>query len=229
MAADLALLDEVAGGAPAALRCYQWDPPALSLGRFQPAGDVDLDACRARGVEVVRRPTGGRALLHGGDLTYAVAVPRPAGAAGAVDAVYAWLAGGLVAGLARLGIAAEVAHHEGETEAACFASLRGSDLRVGGRKLVGSAQVSRGGAVLQHGSVLLRRLPLDETDLLVFPDPTAREAARARLAAATVTLADLGVTASAADVAAALTSGFAEALDLDFRSRGFVAAGEGRR
>ena len=77
MAADLALLDAVAAGGPPALRVYQWSPPALSLGRFQPEDDVDHDACRRAGVEVVRRPTGGRALLHGGDLTYAVAVRPP--------------------------------------------------------------------------------------------------------------------------------------------------------
>jgi lipoate-protein ligase A len=82
MDADVALLDEVAAGAPPALRLYTWTRPALSIGRFQSDADVDCEACDAHGVEVVRRPTGGRALLHGADLTYAVAMPRPAGAAG---------------------------------------------------------------------------------------------------------------------------------------------------
>ena len=66
----------------------RWSPPALSLGRFQPDDDVDRDACARLGVDVVRRPTGGKALLHGGDLTYAVALPRPPGRAGTVRAVY---------------------------------------------------------------------------------------------------------------------------------------------
>ncbi len=82
MAADLACLDDVAAGGPPVLRLYRWSPPALSLGRFQPEDDVDREACHALGVEVVRRPTGGRALLHGGDLTYAVALCRPIGRGG---------------------------------------------------------------------------------------------------------------------------------------------------
>ncbi|MGH9015016.1 MAG: lipoate--protein ligase family protein, partial [Acidimicrobiia bacterium] len=104
MAADLALLDGVVAGAPPALRLYRWSPPALSLGRFQPDGDLDAAACSRWGVQVVRRPTGGRALLHGGDLTYAVAMPRPTGPAGSVDALYRRVAGALIAGLARLGV-----------------------------------------------------------------------------------------------------------------------------
>jgi lipoate-protein ligase A len=237
MAADVALLQEVMQGAPPALRLYRWHRPALSLGRFQPDTDVDTRACAAHGVEIVRRPTGGQALLHGADLTYAVAMPRPPGPDGAVGAVYCRLAGGLIAGLAALGVVAEVASHRGKTGAACFASLRGSDLRVGGRKLVGSAQRNRDDGILQHGSVLLDRLGFDETDLLSFPDEAARAAERARLVDSTVTLGELGVHLPSRTVATALTSGFAQALhldfDLDFRLKAqaheFVAAEEGRQ
>jgi lipoate-protein ligase A len=212
MRADVAMLDEVAGGAAAALRLYRWVPPALSLGRFQPDGDVDREACRRLGVEIVRRPTGGRALLHGGDLTYAVALPRPEGAAGTVDAVYRLIARGLIAGLARLGVEAAVARHEGPAGPVCFASQQGADLRVGERKLCGSAQLNRDGVVLQHGSILLCRLPFDETDLL------HGAADRSVLHAATVTLADLGAPTDAGTVAQALVEGFGEALDLSFTS-----------
>lgn len=218
MAADIALLDEVARGGSPILRIYTWARPALSLGRFQPDTDIDTDACDRHGVAVVRRPTGGRALLHGGDVTYAAVLPRPAGAAGSVDAVYMAIADALIAGLRLLGVDAEVARNDGETAAACFSSLRGSDLRVGGRKLVGSAQVNRGGAVLQHGSVLLARLHLDETDLVRFPTPEAREAERAHLLASTTTLEELAVGAGPTEVASALTSGFAECFDLDLTS-----------
>jgi lipoate-protein ligase A len=216
MAADLTMIERVAAGEGPIVRLYTWEPPALSTGRFQPASDIDLDACRARGVSVVRRPTGGRALLHGGDITYAVALPRPGGAAGTVDAIYCYLAGGLRAGLAQLGVDAVVASTEGATGGACFASMRGSDLRVGGRKLCGSAQVHTGGVVLQHGSVLLHRLPFDETDLLRYDDDEAREAERGRLAATTVTLDELGVAATATVVADALLAGFASALGVTF-------------
>ena len=96
------------------------------------------------GVEVVRRPTGGRALLHGADLTYAVALPRPDGPAGHVDAVYRTIAAGLIAGLAGLGVTASVGEERGPAGPVCFAAAQGADLRVGNRKLCGSAQVQRG-------------------------------------------------------------------------------------
>ena len=130
MTADRALLDAVAAGAPPALRLYRWTAPALSLGRFQPDDDVDHDACARHGVEVVRRPTGGKGLLHGGDLTYSVAMPLPDGAAGGVDAVYERLAGALIAGLAQLGVVAAVARHDGPAGPVCFAAQQGADLRV---------------------------------------------------------------------------------------------------
>jgi lipoate-protein ligase A len=218
MAADEALLDEVAAGALPALRLYQWRPPALSLGRFQPADDVNGAACDRLGVEVVRRPTGGRGLLHGADLTYAVAMPRPGGLDGGVDAVYRRLAGALIEGLQQLGVTAAVAHHEGPSGPVCFAGQQGADLRVGERKLCGSAQMRRAGAVLQHGSILLDRLPFDETDLLVAR-PGAAVPTPARLRAATVTLAELGATTDPSTVAQALVEGFRTTLDLDFTAR----------
>jgi lipoate-protein ligase A len=230
MAADVACLDEVAAGAPPVLRIYTWAGPALSLGRFQPDTDVDWDACRARGVEVVRRPTGGRALLHGGDLTYAVALPRPAGAAGHVDALYRTLAGALIAGLAELGVTATIGSDRGPAGPACFAAAQGADLRVGDRKLCGSAQVQRGSVVLQHGSVLLDRLAFDELDLLAPPAPadlaepsnaTAPDTERAHraLRARSVTLRELGVDATPEVVGAALVAGFRATLDLNLASR----------
>jgi lipoate-protein ligase A len=215
MAADEALLDSVALGAPPALRLYRWAPPAVSLGRFQPDEDVDADACARLGVEVVRRPTGGQGLLHGADLTYAVAMPRPSGAAGGVDAVYALLAGALIAGLARVGVEVAVARHDGPAGPVCFAGQQGADLRVGDRKVCGSAQVRRDGAVLQHGAILLDRLPFDETDLL-RPRPGAPRTTRAQLRAATVTLRELGAPTDPRVIAEALVEGFATSLDLSF-------------
>jgi lipoate-protein ligase A len=215
MAADEALLDSVAAGAPPALRLYRWAAPALSLGRFQPDDDVDVDACTRLGVEVVRRPTGGQGLLHGADLTYAVAMPRPEGAPGGVDAVYTALAGALIAGLARIGVPAAIARHDGPAGPVCFAGQQGADLRVGDRKVCGSAQVRRDGAVLQHGSILLGRLPFDETDVL-RPRPGAPAVTRAGLRDATVTLEELGAPTDPRVVADALVEGFATTLDLSF-------------
>jgi lipoate-protein ligase A len=218
MAADVALLTEVVGGAPPVLRLYRWDPPALSLGRFQAEGDVDHVACARLGVEVVRRPTGGRALLHGGDLTYAVAMPRPEGAGGSTGAVYCRIASALVTGLAAVGVDATIARSGGRADGpVCFTSMQGADLRVGRRKVCGSAQVRRGGAVLQHGSILLRRLPFDELSVLLGRPGDDRARDREVLHARTVTLEELGVLADARTVAAALVEGFRSTLDVDFR------------
>jgi lipoate-protein ligase A len=218
MATDEALLDGVGAGASPALRLYRWAPPAVSLGRFQPRDDVDLDACSRLGVEVVRRPTGGQGLLHGADLTYAVAMPRPAGAAGGVDAVYSLLAGALIAGLARLGVDAAIARHDGPSGPVCFAGQQGADLRVEERKLCGSAQVRRDGAVLQHGSILLTRLAFDETDVL-RPRPGSAAVTTEQLRAATVTMEELGAPSTPHVVADALVEGFASTLDLQWSQR----------
>jgi lipoate-protein ligase A len=218
MEADLALLGSVAAGREPALRLYRWAPPALSLGRFQPASDVDGDTCARLGVEIVRRPSGGRGLLHGADLTYAVALPRPPGASGRVSAVYELVAGALIAGLARLGVTASVARRDGPAGPVCFAAQQGADLRVGDRKLCGSAQARRDGAVLQHGSILLTRFEFDETDLLRAP-ADGPPLDRAGLRAATVTLEELGAPAGASEVAAALLEGFRDTLDVEFMSQ----------
>lgn len=215
MAADEALLASVADGAGPALRLYRWQPPALSLGHFQPDDDVDRAACARLGVDVVRRPTGGQGLLHGGDLTYAVVMPRPSGAAGRVDAVYELVAGAIIAGLRSLGVDAAVARHDGPAGPVCFAGQQGADLRVGERKVCGSAQVRRAGAVLQHGSILLTRLPFDETDLFVAR-PGVPAVRRADLRAATVTLEELGAPTSTRVVADALVEGFARTLGVSF-------------
>jgi lipoate-protein ligase A len=236
MARDVALLDEVAAGAPPALRFYRWSPPALSLGRFQDEDDVDTEACARLGVEVVRRPTGGTAILHGADLTYAVAMGRPDGRAGSVDAVYGAIAGALIDGLARLGVHAAVARHDGVAPVvagpACFGGMQGADLRVGERKLCGSAQARRRsgprrggggrGAVLQHGSILLDRLAFDETALLPGAPP---------LSATTVTLRELGAPHDARVVAEALVEGFRATLDVDlsFAPEGSPSTSASRR
>jgi lipoate-protein ligase A len=202
MAADRALLDAVRADGRPALRLYTWAGPTLSLGRFQPDTDVDRAACERLGVEVVRRPTGGKALLHGGDLTYAVALVEPPGRGTSIDAMYRTIARPLIAALASLGVDAAVARHEGPGGAVCFATQQGADLRVGERKVCGSAQVRRDGLVLQHGSILLDRLTVDETDVVVDAPP------RDALLAATVTLRELGAPSDPRSVADALALAF---------------------
>ena len=159
MAVDEALLGSVRNGAPPALRFYCWSPACLSLGRNQPAHDrYDLDAIRARGWDVVRRPTGGRAVLHDRELTYSVVVQD--GTLGSPRAAYAAINRALVAGLRRLGVPAELAPRNGRRAptpslAPCFKDPVEGEVMAGGRKLIGSAQFREAGTVLQHGSLLL--------------------------------------------------------------------------
>ena len=142
----------------AVLRLYGWERPTLSLGRNERArGSYDPDAIRRMGVDVVRRPTGGRAVLHWRELTYAVAAPVTM--LGGPRDVYRWINGCLAEGLASLGIPSEIApepHSPTPLEAGpCFQVAAGGEVTAGGRKLVGSAQVRVRDILLQHGSILV--------------------------------------------------------------------------
>jgi lipoyl(octanoyl) transferase len=162
MAVDEVLLDGVAAGtAPPTIRFYAWAPPCLSLGYFQAFEVVDVAGCRRLGVDVVRRPTGGRAILHDRELTYSVALPlRQLGDDGGVLPSYHRLSLALERGLRRLGVpvvlAPETAAQSGPDHGpVCFDRPSAHEILLGGRKLVGSAQVRRATAILQHGSILI--------------------------------------------------------------------------
>jgi lipoate-protein ligase A len=150
---------------------YRWDPPAVSLGYFQdPATEVDQAVCRSLGITVVRRPTGGRAVLHDREVTYSVVVGGRR-LPGSVVETYRRLAEGLVLGLRALGAEAVLAPEKatperatperatpegsGQALGACFEVPSSYEIIVGGRKVVGSAQVRRKGVILQHGSIPL--------------------------------------------------------------------------
>lgn len=156
MAVDEALAESVRAGGPPVLRVYRWSPPCLSLGRNQPSGGYDRDEIRRRGLDVVRRPTGGRAVLHHRELTYSVATRD--GALGGPRQSYAALNRALVAGLARMGVAAHLqpagaARAPLPSLAPCFEQPVEGEVTAGGRRLVGSAQRSDRGVMLQHGSL----------------------------------------------------------------------------
>src|SRR5438132_10802731 len=161
MAVDEVLLDGVAAGTtPPTLRFYEWMPPCLSLGYFQPFDVVDVDGCRALGIEVVRRPTGGRAILHDRELTYSVALPASLlGHDGGVLPSYYPLSLALQDGLSGLGVPATLAPESvgssGQHGPVCFDRPSAHEILLDGRKLVGSAQMRRGGGLLQHGSILI--------------------------------------------------------------------------
>lgn len=212
-----------AGQVPPTLRFYGWRPPCLSLGYFQAAEQVDLARCRERGVGFVRRPTGGRAILHDRELTYSVVTresdPRVAG--GVVES-YRRISAGLVAGLRRLGVPVETAppvqanERAKSANAACFDVPSDYELTVEGRKLVGSAQTRRMGTILQHGSLLLAVDCRAIYDLFVFSSEEMRARLVRDLEKRVAALADvLGREVSFLEVADALAAGFAEALELE--------------
>ncbi len=171
MAADEAIvLAHARGLVPPTLRFYGWRPYAVSLGYHQRATvGIDVQACQSLGFDLVRRPTGGRAILHEDEVTFSVSVleslvPGDSG----VMSSYRWISSGILEGLRLLGVDAEMARGESKRAgegraAACFKSAALCDVVVGGRKIVGSAQVRREGAILQ------------QTSLPVEPDGASRD------------------------------------------------------
>lgn len=208
MAIDEALLaGRQAGTSPPTIRCYGWNPPTVSLGYGQPLDrHVDADACRALGVGLVRRLTGGSAIYHDGperELTYSVvASADDVGTADLLE-TYRWIGAALLRGLTALGAPAEmipVTDGAGPTPAFCFARTGRYEIEVAGRKLVGSAQRRQGGCFLQHGAVVLG---VDEPRLrALFPTTADPSSTMTSLETA------LGRRPSFDECTAALRSGF---------------------
>jgi lipoate-protein ligase A len=164
MAHDVAILEAVSEReSPPTLRLYGWAPPCLSLGRHQGIEAADLAFCHGEGVDVVRRPTGGRALLHHHELTYAVVAPLGTGPLPrALQDAYRSICSALVTAMNKLGVDARLTSGKVNLQlpgprstTPCFEAPAGGEVVVGGRKLIGSAMRAHAGAVLQHGAVIL--------------------------------------------------------------------------
>ena len=163
MALDEALLYAVADGRSLpVLRFYRWRPATVTLGYAQSvATDIDLEVCRRAGLAVVRRATGGRAVLHDNEVTYSVIAPSVSGLFGnSVLDCYRVISEVLQKALQKLGLPAELvagrprgAHNT--SKAVCFSAPSQYELVIDGRKVAGSAQKRHGRAFLQHGSIPL--------------------------------------------------------------------------
>jgi lipoyl(octanoyl) transferase len=220
MAIDEAVLihhlrDEV----PPTLRVFRWSQPSISLGRFQRLEqEIRIDACQQQGVTLVRRPTGGRAVYHRDEFTYSIVISKNYEVPSGVVAAYAYLAQGIIAALAQLGVHAVLS--EGRVSknpsAACFASSTQADLTSGGYKMVGSAQVWREEALLQQGSLPLDDRAAEFYDLLYFSTEARHEEALALYREHTTPLHSFAPTASWDDVAKAFRTGFSQALHAEF-------------
>lgn len=187
MAVDEALLETMAlPGAQPILRLYAWQPPCLSLGYAQPHLDVDHARLAALGWQLVRRPTGGKAILHTDELTYSVIAPygEPRLDGGVLES-YRRLASALLAALHALGLPAQsnaLAPAADEPKGpVCFEVPSNYEITVNGKKLVGSAQARRKEGILQHGSLPLYGDLTRITQVLAFENETARLQAAARL------------------------------------------------
>jgi lipoate-protein ligase A len=158
MAADQAMLDLAERHAHGYLRLYRWDPHGLSFGRNEPAlRRYDRTSIETLGIDVVRRPTGGRAVWHGEELTYALAAPTLW--FGSLSEAYHTIHQMLAEALGALGVDVTLAAAPSGAAAlgggACFSGSAGGELLAGGRKILGSAQLRQGQSMLQHGSLLL--------------------------------------------------------------------------
>jgi lipoate-protein ligase A len=194
MAVDEELLAESARSGACVLRLYRWDPPTLSIGRNQSLQSIARD-----GIPLVRRPTGGQAVWHEHEVTYAVTAPIIV--FGSLRIAYREIHTRLTTALRVLGVDATLATarppvRPSARPTSCFAVPVGGEILVGGRKLVGSAQVRRGDAFLQHGSILL-----NGSQQIVSP-----------VGGETTLVAELGRGVTFEEVAAAIVAGWGEPL-----------------
>jgi lipoate-protein ligase A len=194
------------------LRFYEWERPTMSLGFHQALDSLDLARMQAEGVPWVRRPTGGAAVLHSEELTYAVVVRAEIPGLG--QQVQEWVSRAICAGLRELGVTSEV-DERGEllgalpSRVSCFVRTSKWEVTAHGKKIVGSAQRVVENTVLQHGSILLGDDHLRIARFLRLSDDTARETLQAKLAQkATSVFAETGVAPEIGHVRALMETSF---------------------
>lgn len=189
------------------LRFYSWSRPTLSLGYFQKVSEELIERCRERGVDIVRRPTGGRAVLHHNEITYSVTssykdFPSPSTLAGIYKALAHWQ----ISSLDALGITAALGEREPKGKEyiykdSCFLSATPYEINVGGKKICGSAQKRSGSSFLQHGSLLLDM----DRDLYSYLTDESDDGVRAF-----TTLREEGYTGKAEDLVQIMAANFEE-------------------
>lgn len=230
MALDEALLDWHSEGLiPPVIRFYEWEPATLSIGYFQQAKrDINLDALREQGIGFVRRPTGGRAVLHEHELTYSVIVTESyPNMPESVTEAYRVLSEGILRGFHNLGMDAYFSVPDTEEKkadlkqpksAVCFDAPSWYELVVEGKKIAGSAQTRQKGVILQHGAILL---DLDEDKLLSvfnFSSEAAKERMRKKLPEKAVAINSLvKEPVSIEQCVTAFRDGFAKSLQIELK------------
>jgi lipoate-protein ligase A len=209
---------------PPVLRFFQWKPYCISLGKHQKISDIDMDKARLDGIDVVYRPTGGRAILHAEELTYSVVFKNEL--SGSVEETYRLISEALAEGIRAFGIPAMMnpvqpdfkSWYQQPSSKLCFSSSARHEIQVDGRKLVGSAQRRIAGAVLQHGSILIgpfhRRLP----DYLNAPEP-AKQLMREIMEEKTTEISQFK-SVSADDLKTSIRDAFSRIFNIEFQPIG---------
>lgn len=236
MAVDEAILESVyAGESKPTLRLYTWQPACLSLGLAQPFAEVNTQVLADRGWDVVRRPTGGRAILHVDELTYAVIAPEDEPrVAGGVLKSYLRLSQALLEALRLIGLCPEANEKDPNTNAekpnpVCFEVPSSYEITVNKRKLIGSAQARRKEGVLQHGALPLHGDLTRVIDALKFSDESTANKARARLLAHATTIErELGAAPSISKAREAFIQAFQKTLYLHLQPGELTASEKAR-
>jgi lipoate-protein ligase A len=224
MAVDEAVFREnIRKKSPPTLRFYGWKVPTLSIGYFQDYGkEVDDDACRRFGVEIVRRPTGGKAVLHEQELTYAVIAGSDSPLFPPdILKTYRLISDCIAKGLTEVGIRAEMKTDErrapdGTLRSSCFSFPSRYELVVGGRKICGSAQMRSHGVFLQHGSLLMAFDPLRTCAVMLPHRDMERDADLLRNAVTSVGE-QAGSPVDEEGLCRVLRGGFEQVLNIRFR------------
>ncbi|MDC3418634.1 lipoate--protein ligase family protein [Aquibacillus salsiterrae] len=209
------------GKIPPVIRFYGWEPAGLSLGYFQKVkGKIDVDAAHKYGAQLVRRLTGGRAVLHDQELTYSVLVSeKHPNMPKTVKDAYLVISKGLLEGFKQLGLQAEFAIPEGKLQttdsAVCFEEPSWYELIVEGKKAAGSAQTRQKGVILQHGSIPLEVDNQKLYDMFIYPNEKVKERARRSFGDKAVAINDIAPTTITFDQARiAFKKGFEKGLNI---------------
>lgn len=212
MALDEAILEaHIAGAVPPTLRFYGWAPPAVSIGYGQKLPEKVRQKITDRGFDVVRRPTGGRAVLHLDELTYSF-VGSGKNLGSSVIESYKKICQALILGFKHLGVDVEI----GKGQAAanqmhdCFTATTTADLHYHGKKIVGSAQLRRHDALLQHGSILLCQEQDLMGELLLSKEKSTKEDKQRHANLFEIT----GIVVSATELIPAFKKGFEETFSI---------------
>jgi lipoyl(octanoyl) transferase len=229
MAVDEAILAAVGEQqALPTLRLYRWEPFCLSMGYGQRFSEVDVNRLEHLGWDLVRRPTGGKAILHGDELTYSVALPGDDELAqGDVVESYRRISQALMIALRLIGLEPQSEVQEKGTQGqgpVCFEVPSHYEITAGGKKLIGSAQVRRRNGILQHGTLPLYGDITRICECLHYEDELQREQARQKVRERATTLeAALGQRREYDEVAQAMIEGFARAFDVEFNQSELTA------